>query len=878
MKKKILLWGGGVLLALFVLLLTAPFLFKSKIQEMVLKTINENLTANVTFDKVNLSLLKGFPKATITIDNLSVVNTVPFEGDTLFRSNQLRLKMSVLELFNGTDKPMKIEDILVSDAKANIIINEQGIANYDIAIKKEEEEEEDSDSEDKPFALNLNHYKLENVSLTYNDLKSKMSFAIEQLNHQGTGNLSTNVLDLNTESMANVSFSMDNTKFLNKVSLSLKAVIGMDMDKQIYTFKDNELLINQLPLKFNGSIQLQEAEQVYDVTFSTPTSDFKNFLGLVPEAYAGDLKGVTTTGEFAVSGKVKGKLTDTTIPTIDIKMASANASFKYPDLPKTVKDIVLDVNVTNDTGLPNDTAININKLSFKIDQDVFNASINIKNIVENALIAAQLNGVINLANATKAYPVKLDMSLSGILRADVNTSFDMQTIEKEQYQNIRNSGSLSLTNFNFENEAMAKPLQIQEAALTFNPNHVSLNTLKIKTGSTDIAADGKLDNLYGFLFNKQTLKGNFFLKSDNFVVADLLKESKTPNQKNDTAKNSTPSATEPLKIPDFLDCTITANANTVVYDNLKLKNVKGRLIVRDEAAKLEDMSTDVFGGSIAFGGNVSTKNAVPSFDMNLGLKNVDIKQTFTDLSFLKAVAPIADVVSGRANAVIGMNGMLKASDLAPDLNSLTGDIKGDLSNAVINAQNAKLLSSLDGALDFVDLKKIDLSNKKMHIVFDKGRVQFKPFDIKSKDVAVTVSGEHGFDQTLNYVLDFKVPAKVLGKDVANILATLGPKASSKFEEIPVKVGLTGNFKQPKVAVNMAEVIKNITNQIVEEQSNQLIDKGAGALLDILGGKKNKGEGSETADGANGQKDKTEETVNKISEGLKGIFGKKKKEE
>ncbi|MDR2223235.1 MAG: AsmA family protein [Flavobacteriaceae bacterium] len=877
MKKKVLLWVGGTLLALFVLLLTAPFLFKSKIQEMVLKTINENLTAHVTFDKVNLSLLKGFPKATITIDNLSVVNTAPFEGDTLFRTNQLGLKMSVLELFNGTDKPMKIEDILIANAKVNILVNEEGINNYDIAIKKEDDED-DSDSEDKPFALNLNHYKLENLTLAYKDLKSKMSFEIAQLNHQGTGNLSANVLDLNTESKANVSFVMNETKFLNQVSLSLKAVIGMDMDKQIYTFKDNELLINQLPLKFNGSIQLEENSQTYDLTFATPTSDFKNFLGLIPEAYAGDLKGVTTNGKFEVSGKVKGKLTETTIPTLAIKMVSDNASFKYPDLPKTVQDIALNVDVMNDTGLMNDTYIAVNKLSFKIDQDVFHASVNIKNIMENALIAAQLNGVINLANVTKAYPVKLDSPLSGVLRANVNTSFTMDAIEKSQYQNIRNSGSMSLTGFNYTSEAMAKPLQIQEAALTFNPNHVSLNTLKIQTGNTDIAADGKLDNLYGFLFSKQTLKGNFFLKSNNFVVADLLKESKVSQETEKEKASKETSKTAPLKIPSFLDCTITANANTVVYDNLKLKNVKGRLIVKDETAKLEDMSTNIFGGAIAFGGNVSTKNATPSFDMNIGLQGVDIKQTFTDLSFLKAIAPIADVMSGKVNAVIGMNGNLKASDLSPELNSLTGDIKGDLSNAVINAQNAKLLSALDGALDFVDLKKIDLSNKKMHIVFNNGRVQFKPFDIKSKDIAVTVSGEHGFDQTLNYVLDFKVPAKVLGKDVANLLATLGPKSSSKFEEIPVKVGLTGNFAQPKVAVNMAEVIKNITNQIVEEQTNQLVDKGTNALLDLLGGKKNKGEGDSAEGTSNGQKEKTEDAVNKLSEGLKGIFGKKKKEE
>ena len=43
--------------------------------------------------------------------------------------------------------------------------------------------------------------------------------------------------------------------------------------------------------------------------------------------------------------------------------------------------------------------------------------------------------------------------------------------------------------------------------------------------------------------------------------------------------NKTTSDSESLKIPDFLDCTITANAKTVIYDNLNLKNVKGPFLV-----------------------------------------------------------------------------------------------------------------------------------------------------------------------------------------------------------------------------------------------------------------------------------------------------------
>lgn len=878
MKKKIWLWIGGIVLGVFLLLLAAPLLFKGKIQDLVLKTINDNLTATVSFDKVNLSLLKNFPKATVTIDGLTVVNKEPFEGDTLVHAQTIGLKMSVMELFNGADQPMDIEEIQLKGAAINVLVNEQGIANYDIALKEEEEDKEEEDKDDKPFSLALQHYQIEDTKITYTDLSSKMQIAIEEFNHEGKGNLTANVLDLDTKSKAKVSFVMDGTNFLNQVQLSLEAMIGMDMDQQLYTFKENKALINQLPLKFDGTVQLLEAGQAFDLSFATPDSDFKNFLGLIPEAYAGGLKGVTTTGEFKVAGQVKGNLTETTIPTLAIEMAANKASFKYPDLPKAVEQIVLDMKINNTTGLMKDTYVDLNKLSFKIDQDVFNASANIKNLAENPLVDAKLNGVINLANVTKAYPVQLDIPLTGILKANVATNFDMNSVEKSQYQNIKNAGDISLTNFHFASDAMAKPLDIKEAAITFNPNYVSLNKFSLATGQTDVVADGRLDNLYGFLFNKQTLKGNFNVHSSNFVLADLLKEdTATPAAQKEAkeVKGATPS--EALKIPAFLDCTINADAKTVVYDNLTLKNVKGRLIVKDETARLENMTTDIFGGKLLFGGDVSTKTTQPTFAMDLGLKTLDIKETFTQFEFLKKIAPIAGIIAGNINANVKLNGQLEGSDFSPIMNTLSGDLTGDILNSQVNVANSKLLSSLDSAVKFVDLSKLDLNNKRIHLKFKDGKVQVSPFDLKLKDMNVQVSGEHGFDQQMNYDLDFNVPAKMLGSDVANLLAKLSPQESAKYDAIPIKVGLTGNFSAPKVGTNMNEVVTNLTKQIAEDQANKYIDKGKDALKDLLsGGKKDNAEGEQPGEGEQ-KKNETEEAVEKIGKGLKDLFGKKKSE-
>src|SRR5690606_4010284 len=228
-------------------------------------------------------------------------------------------------------------------------------------------------------------YKIENLRFKYFDEGSKIKMVIDSLNHEGKGNFAASKLDLDTKTSAKLSLDMDNTNYMRDVVLKLDAVLGIDLENSIYTFKENKAFINQLPLEFDGSVALKDEGQQIDLTFKTPTSSFKNFLGLVPEAYSGNLSSVQTEGDFTIDGKVKGLNGENSIPTFNVAIASNNASFKYPDLPKSVENIVINTKIINETGVLNDTYVNLDKLSFRIDQDIFNAKATIRNIVDNAL-------------------------------------------------------------------------------------------------------------------------------------------------------------------------------------------------------------------------------------------------------------------------------------------------------------------------------------------------------------------------------------------------------------------------------------------------------------------------------------------------------------
>ena len=867
MAKKILKGLGIFLLVTIIALAAVPFLFKDKIKAMVLKSINENVDATVAFADVDLSLLKSFPNANVTISNLGIINKAPFEGDTLFYAGETNLKMSIKELFKSENETMNLQSFRLKDAVVNVIFNKDGIGNFDIALKDDEEKKDDSES--KPFNLSIQNYEIENLKMAYWDQGSNIKLALTELNHTGKGNFAEQKLDLDTKTTTKLSFDMEGTNYMKNVTLSLDAILGIDLDKMKFEFKDNKALINQLPLEFNGFLQMQENGQLYDLTFKTPTSDFKNFLGLVPEAYAGNINQVKTTGEFKVEGKVAGELTETTIPKFNIEIASKNASFQYPDLPKSVKNIVIDTHIINETGLMNDTYVNLDQLSFTIDQDVFNAKANIRNLTENALVNAELKGTINLANVTKAYPVQLDKPLTGIIKADVTTKFDMKSVETSQYQNIQNSGTVSLTGFNYEGPEMAKPFQINKTSITFNPNQIKLNEFDAKTGSSDVNITGSLDNFYGFLFKNQVLKGSFNLASNKLVVSDFMAPTTTTD---DAGKK----ATEAVKIPSFLDCNLTAKATTVVYDNLNLKNVSGNLAIKDEAVTLSNLKMDVFGGNIGLNGTVSTKGDKPKFNMDLALNAVNIAESFTQLDMLKSIAPIANTINGKLNSTIKLSGDL-TNDMTPDLKTISGDLFGQLLNTSVNQQNSQLLSSLSNNVKFLDVSKLNLNDVKAALSFKDGKVALKPMQLKYQDIGIEVGGTHGFDQKMNYDVKFDVPAKYLGTEVTNLLSKLTPAEQQKIESVPVTANLTGSFSQPNVRTDMKQATTNLATQLVKMQKDKLVNQGTSALSNLLGGDKATTNAT-TADTTKTTPTPKEQVKDGVKDAVKNLFGKKKKDE
>jgi len=519
MGKKVLKIVGIIFLLMIVAAVAAPFILEAKIGDILRKNVNENINGTFDFSDANLSLIKTFPNAEISLENAVLINEAPFKGDTLFAAQNLEMTLPMGELFKDEEESISVTNIVLEQATINVQVNEDEIASYEIGKESETETStEDADS----FTLDLKSYEITNSKVIYDDRAAAIHLEVSDIQHSGTGDLSANTSELNTRTEALVSFELDSTNYLNKHKIKLDALIGIDLEQDKYTFLKNEAIINQLPLVFDGFVKVNEDSQDVDIHFVTPSSDFKNFLAIIPEEYSKNIEHVQTTGNFVVEGNFDGRSDDEHIPAFNIKINSEDASFKYPDLPKSVHNVKIDTKIINNTGIVEDTYVDIDKLSFMIDKDKFNLIAKAEELLGNTKVNAHVDALMNLANIEKAYPVPADLDLKGFIDADITTAFDMASVENERYEHTKTSGRLKMTDFEYASSETPNPVKIKSTSLTFNPKTVSLNQISGTTGKSDFNAKGTISNLLGFLFNDEKVEGNFNLKSDVFVLEDFM--------------------------------------------------------------------------------------------------------------------------------------------------------------------------------------------------------------------------------------------------------------------------------------------------------------------------------------------------------------------
>ncbi len=899
MKKffRILLIALGIIL---ILLITVPILFKSRIEDFVKQQINQNIHATVEWSRFSLTLLRGFPDLSVNLHQVSVTGLEPFDGDTLVALERFEFRVNP---FSAIRKDIQVKSILLNHPLINGIVLEDGTANWDITAQVEDEgegtgvgivaEEGEPSIEDQSqeaaqemagetesstkepatsMGFTLKRFAIRNGRIFYNDAAMGLEASMEDFNMKLSGDFSMDETELGLELGINgINAKYGGIRYIRDGKFSLDLIAAADMTNNVYTLQKNEIGLNGLVLGADGMVSMLDGGAMeMDLKIFSRETSFHTLLSMVPAIYLKDFESLKTSGNLELTGSIKGMMKDTILPDATLNLKVTDGYFAYPDLPKDVSDVQIVLNVDYRGTDMDLTRVNLDRFHMLLGGNPFDLNLRADHPVSDMHVAGKMKGVVDFATLQDVVPLE-EVQLDGRLDADLSWDTYMSYIENEKFEEVILDGKLLIENVLLNAPDIPVPVQLERMEMNFNPRMVELSTMDMNLGSSDLHLDGELTNFIPYVFDDQTVSGklnvssglldaNEFIPEEETETPDETAGEKAENQEEETGESNDTTLIEiappdslavpaRIKIPENLDFDMLLDLKKVVYDQIVVENISGKMDVKEGVAFLDNLSLDVIQGNVKAKGTIDTRGEFAETDMALDIIGIDIPEAYKTFVTVKRLAPMAGYCKGTANVKMTFRSLLDAS-FTPLCGTIDG--KGRIFTKGLQVHNLKSFVRLSDLLKNEKFREMAPDEVDVKFTVIDGRVIVNPFDINFDDSKITVSGSHGIDLTMDYLLDMNIARSDLGGGINEIMTGITALATGAGLTVPqsdfvkVKANITGTFRNPRITTDLTGNLKSggktvveTVKEVAEEKVTEEIEKVEEKVRDEAGEKAEK---------------------------------------
>jgi hypothetical protein len=825
--KKVFKILGITLLLIIIVIACLPFLFKGKLLDLTKEEINKSVNAKVNFGNFGVSIFSSFPNLKINLEDVTVVGIEKFDGDTLLDLKDFSAEVDIMSVISGSN--IKIRSIILDGIKVNARVLKDSSANWNIA--KPSTDTTTAAPSKSNFKMALRLLEIDNAYITYDDRTMNTNASIENLNLELSGDFTSNFTLLKIKcGIDSITTSYGGISYLKKVAFNYSGKIDADMKNSKFTFKENDIKANDLELGINGWFAMPKDDITMDIKMEAKQTDFKTLFSLVPGVFLKGYEDIKTTGKLAMTAAFKGTFNSekNMMPAFNINLLVKDAMFKYPQVPKPVTNIQINLNVSNPDGKLDNTVVDLKQLHAEFAQNPFNMILKLSTPISDPSIYCKLDSKIDLASLKEFIPLK-DTKLTGLITSNVEMEGKMSQIKQEKYTDFKAIGTISLKDLFYTSASFPKGITIKTTDLEFSPQYVTLKGFDSQIGKTDIKMSGKLENFIPYALKNETIKGSLNLQSTLIDANELMSI--------DTTK-STDTSSAPMtvvEVPGNINFTVTTTIGQVKYDKMDIKALAGQLVVKDSKVDLSNLTMNLLGGSMNMKGTYSTQDiAKPSFDFTLAIKGFDIQKTFTSFNTVKTLAPFAKNCSGNYTCDLSIKSEL-GKDMKPVYKTMNGN--GTFTTKEVVVKNSPTIDKIANLVKRDDLKELKTKDIAMQFTITNGNIEVKPFTTKINNMSATISGVNNLDKSISYIMAMQVPRSNLGGVANSALDGLLSTAASKGvvinpgQNINVDILIGGTMNDPKPSMKLgsssSDTKTTVTDQVkakVDEQKALLEQK------------------------------------------------------
>jgi hypothetical protein len=421
-------------------------------------------------------------------------------------------------------------------------------------------------------------------------------------------------------------------------------------------------------------------------------------------------------------------------------------------------------------------------------------------------------GKFNLASVAQFTTLESGTKLSGMLAADIAFKGNKTAIDKKEYEKINTSGTFNVADVNYTSKDYPDGVKVSNAAFTFNPKNITLNSLKAEYLKSNITASGSIDNAIGYVLKDEPIAGTLNVHADKLNLNDFMGT--------DTTTTETASSA-PFLVPKNIAFTLNAGVDKLTYDKTDYNNLTGTVAIKDETVNLKNLKMDALDGTIGLNGTYSTKNDKKNPDISLtyDLQELSAEKTFYAFNTVQKLMPIGKFISGVLSLQMTMTGKL-GSNMMPELGSLTGKGNFLLLEGVLKKFSP--VEKLAQTLNVSELISFSLKDIKSYFEFANGKVLVKPFHLKVKDIDMEIGGVHGIDQSINYVIGMKLPRSLMGAQGNALVNNLAQQASAKgipvalSDYINLNIKLEGSITNPIIKTDLKAAAGTVADDLKQQ--------------------------------------------------------------
>ena len=856
MKKKVIIIIVSILAIFTILLIVIPRIFKDEIKEEILRNVNRNTDLDISINNYDLSLISNFPRFTFYFEGVKVsdanknelvsVEEIAAEIDSKDLIVNRSISLNKISFIKPVINYTLTNDSLATNTqeKSNQIQAEQ-----ELVVKTSEPiAEEELDENKKTISLNISNYEIVEAYINIKDENNNEFIKIVNLNHNGYGTFQNDILTLNTHSsIDSISVSQGKSSLLKNAQIKGEVAIDLDFKNKIYTLKDNNLNINKIELNWVGVIKEIGNDIDVDLRFDTPHTNFKDLLVMIPDDYKKDFENIETKGQFKIEGNILGIYNEETMPEFNLKSSITDAYIKYPDLPESVDDINLILNINKPQGNDFDKlSINIPSASVKIADNKIDANMSAYNLVTDPHIQAKILANIDLSKLRSAIPIEKDDNIDGKIFADIFLKGNMSDLENERYNKFDAKGDIKLKNFSFATKSFNNKMLISDANIVITPKSLQLKTFDFKIGKSDIKAKGTVSKYLEYLLEDKQLSGTLNIKSNYFYVSDFMPvdeaastQNKTVANKNNNKPTSKKARTSEKEDEEFAMDVIEIPANIsfennidvkhFIYDDIKADNLKGKLGIRNKTAYLKNIRMNTLDGVVLLNGNYSSKiKTSPKADFNMDVKNIDIQKLANTFDFVNKIAPIIENTTGRISSNLDFKTTLDKT-MNPVYETMYS--KGTVKTSHVSLQNSDFIKDFGSILNVKELTRDPkIADINLSYSIKKGILTVAPFNLNIADIKSEFKGSSNIGkETIDMDVSIIFPRKYLGKETNDIIDNAVNLANTFGMD--VKVGSTidvdakikGDIMKPKYSLTYGSGKAKTPEQYLKQQADKIID-------------------------------------------------------